>query len=303
MGRLGNYGIMLRLQYKRTRQIDDQNEANRVARQTVEIAPRDHSDLVSWLDALANVLDYRYEEMWEMDDLEEAIQVSTEATKAEPATPLVRIRASTVAVGLLIKRGDFQAGYALAIEAIGLLQVIHNQSLTLQDQQFVVSHISGLATQACSLSLEAGQSTFKAVASLESGRGVILSILIDDRSDTSKLKEAHPAWFARYETLRLEVNAPVSRLSAQTTDRREPISVRRPKALEELNKCIQEISCLPGFASFQQPLTEQQMKDASKKGNIIIVNITDIRSDAIVVTSSGIRLIPLYRCVALLAQD
>lgn len=45
------------------------------------------------------------------------------------------------------------------------------------------------------------------------------------------------------------------------------------------------------------------MKDASKKGNIIIVNITDIRSDAIVFTPSGIRLIPLYRFVALLAQD
>jgi hypothetical protein len=78
-----------------------------VARQTVEIAPRDHSDLVSWLDALANVLDYRYEEMWEMDDLEEAIQVSTEATNTKPATPLVRIGVSTMAAGLLIKRRDF----------------------------------------------------------------------------------------------------------------------------------------------------------------------------------------------------
>jgi hypothetical protein len=101
----------------------------------------------------------------------------------------------------------------------------------------------------------------------------------------------------------LEVNTPISRLSAETTDRGEPIFVRRPKALEELIKCIQEIRCLPGFASFQRPLTEQQMKDASKKGNIIIVNITDIRSDAIVFTPSGIRLIPLYRFVALLAQD
>jgi hypothetical protein len=202
MGRLVNYGIMLRLQYERTRQIDDLNEAIRVARQTIEIAPRDHPDFASWLDALTKVLDYRDEETWEMDDLEETIQVSTEATNTKPATPLVRIGASTMAAGLLIKRRDFHAGYALAIEAIGLLQVIHNQSLTLQDQQFVVSHISSLATQACSLSLEAGQSAFKAVASLESGRGVILSLLIDDRSDTPKLKEAHHARFTRYETLR-----------------------------------------------------------------------------------------------------
>jgi hypothetical protein len=47
-----------------------------------------------------------------------------------------------------------------------------------------------LTADACSLSLQAGDESFKALELLELGRGVIMGLLIDDRSDISRLE--HP---------------------------------------------------------------------------------------------------------------
>jgi hypothetical protein len=66
---------------------------------------------------------------------------------------------------------------------------------------------------------------------LERGRGVILSLLIDDRSDTSELQAAHPSLCAVYESLRLEVNTPIDSIADQR--QREIALKRRPKAIEE----------------------------------------------------------------------
>jgi hypothetical protein len=158
---------------------------------------------------------------------------------------------------------------------------VHNRSLDLQDQQYVVSLFSGLATNACSLTLQIGEPPGKAVELLERGRGVILGLLMDDRSDISELKAAHPHLCAQYESLRIEVNRPVQNITDRQT---QAIAFkRRPKAVKELEDYIEDIRRLPGFGQFQKGLTAQQIKKASGDGSIVVVNIADLRSDAIVV--------------------
>jgi hypothetical protein len=46
---------------------------------------------------------------------------------------------------------------------------------------------------------------------------------------------------------------------------------------------------LPGFEEFQKGLTAKQMQNYSTKGIIIVVNITDLRSDAIIITTDGFK--------------
>jgi hypothetical protein len=124
---------------------------------------------------------------------------------------------------------------------------------------------------------------------------------MDDRSDTSKLRKANPALCALYERLRLEVNT--STVSTTSHRKGKSFSIRRPKAIEELEKCIQDIRQLPGLDSFQQGITAEQLQDASNEGSIIVVNITSLRSDAIIVSASGISLVPLPRFGEVEAQS
>jgi tetratricopeptide (TPR) repeat protein len=301
VGSLTNLGKALEGRYERTGMMDDLEEAIRVFRRALEIMPDDRPSIACWLHNLGSVLESRYERTGMMDDLEEAIRVSRRAVKLTLAPPLERIKVAAKALQLLQKRGDYDSAYILSREAIDLLPHVHNRSLGLHDQQYVVSRFSGLATDACSLALQTGESPANALELLERGRGVILSLLMDDRSNTSELRAAHPTLCARYENLRLEVNTPAESIIPQRTS--HAVSERREKAIKELEECICDIRQLPGFCSFQRGLTMEQMKKAADEGSIIIVNVTSLRSDAIVVSSAGFRLVPLPHIDAVQAQN
>ena len=330
-GYLNNLGSKLESRYERTGKIEDLEEAIRVSRQAVEVTPKDHPDLAGRLNNLGNQLCRRYERTGKIEDLEEAIRVSRQAVEVTPedhpdlagrlnnlacqllssnlsnndeplllllqawncsnAAPLVRIRVTTPLLLLLRERGDYDTAYKLSVDAIDLLPRVHNRTLSLQDKQYVVSLFSGLATDACSLTLQTGEPPTKAVGLLERGRGVILSLLMDDRSDTAELEAADSTLCELYESLRLEVNKPIESIADHQAQ--QAALKRRPQAIEELENCIQDIRKLPSFGQFQKGLTEEQMKKASRDGSIVIVNISDLRSDAIVVSNSGLRAIPL----------
>jgi hypothetical protein len=122
---------------------------------------------------------------------------------------------------------------------------------------FLTSRFSGLAADACSLLLmqsNDGKTTAeRALQILELGRGAISNLLIYDRSDISNLRAEHPDEADTFERLQMELNKP-------TLDS----DVLRPPTVGEL-------------------------KQAAEEGTIIIVNVSDVRSDAILVTSSLIR--------------
>ncbi|QKX53215.1 uncharacterized protein TRUGW13939_00291 [Talaromyces rugulosus] len=188
---------------------------------------------------------------------------------------------------------DYTSAYKISTEAIELLPRVHSRSLDIQDQQYVLSLFSGLATNACSLALQTGEPPGKAVELLERGRGVILSLLMDDRSDVTGLKAVDPTLYTQYEGFRTEVNRSISDIKDQ---RLQQVAVkRRPEAIKDLENCIEDIRELPGFGQFQKAPTVEQMKKASEGGNIIFVNITDLRSDALIISGIGISSVPLPR--------
>ncbi|KAH0556259.1 hypothetical protein GP486_005813 [Trichoglossum hirsutum] len=281
--------------------MEDLEEAIRVAQQAVDATPEDHPDLAAWLNALGNKLRRRYERTGKMEDLKEAIQVTQQAWKCKNASFFIRIIASTLALQLLQSREDFENAYNLSVEAINLLPYVHNRSLDHQDQQYVVSHFSGLATTACSLALQTGRRPEAALDILEQGRGVIFSLLMDYRGDTSQLKAAYPQLCMQYESLRLEVNKPAENIT--DNHMRRTASTSRAEAITKLEMCVRDIQQLPGFGQFHKGLTTKQMQDCSAEGSIVIVNVTNLRSDAIIITTDEFKFLPLPDLSAHQAED
>lgn len=298
--RLNDLGVILISLYERTNKIENLEEAIRVTRQAVKATPEDHPDLAGSLKNLGNRLASRYEHTGKIEDLEEAIRETRQAWECRNAVPFHRIKASFLALRLLQNRGDFEEAYELSKETIDLLPYVHNRSLDHQDQQYVVSHFSGLAATACSLALQSEKTTEEALEILEQGRGVILGLLIDDRSYTSKLNAAYPQLFAHYESLRIGLNRPVEDVADSNLS--EIASKRRIDVIE-LEKCIQHIQQLPGFEEFQKGLTAKQMQNSSTNGSIVVVNVTDLRSDAIIITTNGFKAFSLSALCARQAKD
>ncbi|KAJ5263641.1 hypothetical protein N7478_011246 [Penicillium angulare] len=329
---LANLSNKLHDQFKQSHEMKYLEDAIISSRRAVELTPNDHLDLGAYLINLGHRLQSRYRQTRQQNDIEEALQFSFKAIEITPqdhpsmaecliytgkglslyptrkteafdlfyrgwncvnASPLVRIKA---AVSLLNLLGDdlnqLQVAYMVSAQAIALLPHVHNRFLSFQDRQYIVGLFSGLATKACSLAFKTENSHAEALALLEQGRTIIISLLLDDRSDTSELKSASPELCAQYENLRVEL----ARLSeSKSLKGPEQLTTQaRQNTIEQLEQCITEIRELPGLSSFQKGLTEEQMINVAREnGTIIIVNITNIGSHAISIRSTEISSISL----------
>ena len=68
---------------------------------------------------------------------------------------------------------------------------------------------------------------------------------------------------------------------------------KRPQAIEELDKCIQNIRELLGFDRPLRALTPEQMQKCAADSCIVVVNINNLRSNAIAISLDKLRAIPL----------
>ncbi|KAK2750080.1 hypothetical protein FQN57_004572 [Myotisia sp. PD_48] len=281
---LNNLGSKLYSRYKCTQDIEDLNDAIRLSRKAVELMPKSHPDRAGCLINLGNQL-----LRLDPSNTTEVLDLLMKVWNHHTAIPFIRIHASILALPLLQSRMQYEEAYQLATQTIDLLPRVHNRSLSRGDQQHVVSRFSGLASSGCSLALQIGESAEKAMEYLERGRGVILGLLIDSRSDISALKAEYPDLCAEYERLHADINS----IDSTTNQRPHESAHRRSKGIEELDNCINTIRKLPGFDRFQRGLTPNQMQTCARDGYIVTINITDLRSDAIIISAYAFRTIPL----------
>ena len=176
----------------------------------------------------------------------------------------------------------------LAKKAVNLLVLLSNKSLEREDRQYVLSLSPGVAAEACALLLEVNEPE-EATQYLELGRAVILGQLMDDRSDISELKQHYPQYASTYESLRVEMIEPLRHSDLATVH--PPI--RRQAAVRELESCIEGIRRLPNFDRFQAGQTTEEILHCAKEGEIVIVNVAKLRSDAIIISEKEIKVLSL----------
>ncbi|KAH0563392.1 hypothetical protein GP486_002038 [Trichoglossum hirsutum] len=193
---------------------------------------------------------------------------------------------------LLGERHDWSKAVDIAKEAVELLSTVNAPFLSYEDQQYAVTHFSGLAADACSLLLQNGDRPYEALLILEQGRGIILRILMDLRSDISRLRKDYPELARRFDLLRAEVSTPFSETPDLGT--RQALFLRRKRAAEDLAMVTETIRSLPSYAGFPLEFPEAELVDQASRGPIVIVNVTEFRSDAIIVSQlCGVQAIQL----------
>ncbi|MFE3379338.1 CHAT domain-containing protein [Streptomyces anulatus] len=181
--------------------------------------------------------------------------------------------------------------------AVGLIPLTAPRRIARADQQHAVKGYSALVTLAAALALDAGEqwhpvvpwnpllpdAAHHALQSLEQGRTVLLSQMLDTRGDISDLRQSHPGLADRFVRLRTLL------------DSEENKTLDRPRAATELTATIEEIRGLEGFASFARPPEPEALLATAESGPIVVFNCDEARCDALLVTSNGVRHLPLPR--------
>jgi hypothetical protein len=217
--------------------------------------------------------------------------------------PLDRLKAAYKGASLYLEMGNYSMAGGLLCRAIDLLPRLNPRSLSRDDQQFLLRQFSAMASDAAACFLEVTKEPAKALATLESGRGVIASLMINSRSDVSDLQNKDISLFNRYIELRDAVSRNINEFSNATSSGGAASEKavanalsRRVQDEHDLHLVEENIRKLDGFERFQLLPTVEELQDAAVHGHIVVFNISKWRSDAIIVPkhpSTGIRYVPL----------
>ena len=282
--RLANRCNALRIHGERHGGLGSFDEAVRVGRQAVAATPADHPDLAGRLLNLGNALTHRHTLTRAVADFEDAIAARRAA--AELATAPVTVR-----VGAAREWGDTAAaearwdlareGYAIGVR---LLPLVAWRGLSRTGQEARIAEWAGLASDAAACAIAAGRLE-QAVELLELGRSVLWNRLLETRTDLSDLYRRYPQLAARLDEARAELDAPGSDAPLRRA--------RRLRAALAWERAVTEVRALPGYADFLRPTPFLSLRGAVRGGTAVIINLSDLRCDALVVAASGVGAVPL----------
>lgn len=218
-------------------------------------------------------------------DLLEALDSFDDASQCLAAIPRMRLRSFRGAVAILEFLQEWDRASEVTQRTVKLLPLVCGRHLDRKDQQHAIKEITGIATDACSLSIKTER--VEQAQQVEYGRGLILGYLIDNKSDISLLRQADASLANEFEELRFKAFRPIP--EAEPAIRQQ----KRAKAVQLFNTCLDRIRQIPGHESFRKKPEVKELLKSATEGPVVVVNITTISSDAITVSRSGFKSIAL----------
>ncbi|MFD5159391.1 CHAT domain-containing protein [Streptomyces hawaiiensis] len=243
--------------------------------------------------------------------------------------PRARFENARTALGEAVERLDWALATDAAEAALEALPLLVSQALHRDDRQAVLRTAllgrrypspagarrtadlpdplagTSLARTACAVALAAGR-TEQAAALLEQGRAVLMGQDLQARGDVSDLAEVHPGKAREFTELARRLReteaagaadgGPGSQghASGAADGPGDAARIREQHAVaEEWQRLLARIRRLDGFEHFLLPPSAEQMQREATEGPIVLINIDRLRSDALVVTAEGIKLVQL----------
>ncbi|MET8134332.1 CHAT domain-containing protein [Streptomyces sp. NPDC005251] len=245
---------------------------------------------------LGGALCYRLNYRDSAEDRAEALLHYRAAYDTPSAAPPDRARAAVSAGRLALRCGDVPAAGEDFARAVELLDEVAWRGLGRPDRERLLSEFGGVACDAAACVIAQGHGE-RAVELLEQGRGVLLTQTLDAASSLDVLRSAHPALADAYAELTRELERPseagsgdghvtARRTAAQDTGAWAELARRREEVLRE-------IRALPGQERFQRPPAVAELLSAGREGPVVLVNVSELRCDALVVTADTVTAVPL----------
>ncbi|MFY1636561.1 tetratricopeptide repeat protein [Solwaraspora sp. WMMB335] len=306
-GYLAILSAALRTRYERTGDLADLDQAVFASQRAIDTTPSDHPNQAGYLAILSAALRTRYERTGDLADLDQAVFASQRAVEVKTAPAGQRASAAREWGAAAAAQRDWQRAVEGYAAAISLFAAAAPRSLSQNDREHNLVGLSGLVSNAVACSLQAGRVQL-AVELWEQGRAVLFSQVLDTRPDLSSLAKHRPVLAERFAQLRYALDHPIDvagtegfrqgyeHLLGDDTDgmpsTRRALDHRFMLA-EQFDQLVSEIRALPGFERFLTPPAIDDLLSAASAGPVVLVNISDIRCDALILTSAGVEIVPL----------
>ncbi|TXC97442.1 CHAT domain-containing protein [Streptomyces sp. ISID311] len=243
---------------------------------------RDWSEAHGW-QQLGNALADRYEARHDPCDHAEALLASRRAAHAPDADPEQRLSAAIMWGNRAAGREDWDEALKGFRAAIDALPHMASPALHRSDQERKLWGSFRVASAAAATALLAGDDRAdEALELLEAGRGILFrSVLRAGDAQFSSLTTAAPDLAAELSAVESELTG--GRLSL---DRRHDLAAR-------WNTTVESVRRRPGFERFLLPPTAAEARAAASGGPVITVNVSEPRCDALILTGTEIKVVPL----------
>ncbi|MGQ4380273.1 CHAT domain-containing protein [Streptomyces sp. SAS_267] len=304
---LTNLGGSLYSRFVRSESLRDLDEAIRADREAVDTIGATHPLRPKLLSNLAVDLRARFVMSEEPADLAAALARYEEVAGDELAAPSVRIRAARSAGELA---ADTEPGRAAALLelAVRLLPQVAPRQLGRNDQQFALGGFADLAADAAALALNdpatpKDQRPALALRLLEAGRAVLLSRALEAHSDLTDLMNSHRALADRFVDLRNQLDQPSAELAGDGgTAAVEAVGRERRRLATAWTDLLAEIREQEGFKTFAEPPETEDLLAQAAERSVVVFNLSEYRSDALLLTADGIDCLPLPHLSLVMAR-
>jgi tetratricopeptide (TPR) repeat protein len=278
------------LKFAQTRDVADLTASIAAARTGLTAVAENDPSRARFLSQILLGLLYRFTLTGAAQDLADGLATGELAAAFPTAAPSVRAIAA-IAWGNLAAQAENWAEAVRAYRtAIELLERVAPRGLARGDQEHELIATTGVGSRAAACCLQLGD-TELAAESLEHGRGVLLSQAIDTRTDLTALAEKHPDLAERFIGLRDALDTDPGLPASDAL--RDLAAERRRQLADDLDAVIAQVRAEPGFEKFLVPLTAGELRRAAGEGPVVLINVDEIRSDALVLTPDRVRHIAL----------
>ncbi|CAH0050984.1 unnamed protein product [Clonostachys solani] len=274
--------------YSETKSTNHLQQAITAATQAVSSTREGSSGRTICLNNLANLKHCEYKITNDEAKLEESAQLHWAALNESNSPTVERIHAAKCLIPIC---SDLQQAYEAAKLAIDLVPSLCIRSLETDDRQHLLSRVGSLASDAVAAAFRAGRTPQVALEFLEQGRGMLATSLEELRADITTLRQRDPSMADEFLRLANQLETPaVSHLSITMEQLSSSDAGENPRynAGNEFDDLVSNIRKLPAFEDFLLPPCEAQILEATASGPIIIINISEIRCDALIVETNGI---------------
>lgn len=180
-------------------------------------------------------------------------------------------------------------GYGRAVE---LLELVAWRGLGRRDRERLLQQYQGATSRAMAFAVHTGRPE-RAVELLERGRAVLLRQAASGRSRYDDMSVAAPEVTARLAQVQAMLETDPA--AASTDENIGPAGRMevRDRLVREWEQLVDDVRQLPGFADFLAPPSFENLRPAPGDPPIVIVNVDELRSDALIVDSAGVTTVPL----------
>ncbi|KAK4201924.1 CHAT domain-containing protein [Triangularia verruculosa] len=262
----------------------------------LDTMPKSHSCTALWLNNLGLAYAELHKHQRDSVSCQRALSTYREAAELESASSLQKVTAAYRAIDLLAGRPEVDLHQAADFSrlAIQLLPSLSPRLLQKQDQQEMISTFSGLGSYATSALLAVGDSPAEAVRALEASRGIMNSMLIDTRTDVSYLEERDEQLAEEFKLVSkmldgAAANQGVEFANPATSGMQNRDAELRIDAAKAFDRVVGRIRQLDGFRNFLMAPTDEEIQSTARPSlYIILINVSSLRSDALIVERSQI---------------